>query len=265
MFYYYFRYYNVICTVFGLKKPFIYPHVRNQAFISIWNKVWCLFIVCCAVATHLIAIKFDLQFHIKHNLSEISNINNLIVATIVLFRNIFKEHTYTEIYGVLIKMLNELKISPTRIRLISTKLCILFTLQSIIFVIFISLEMIFDNPPYLIVVRIPLFLAIFHLTTHLYLIVSILKIVNCNMKEMLKTNNIVYDSFVKNKSTRKRSKSILLYLLDFKISFFDVNPNLKLDLKVLCKTYDDLCTCIQLLQKCHGVEVGGLQYINVKK
>ncbi|XP_045449488.1 uncharacterized protein LOC123658049, partial [Melitaea cinxia] len=39
------------------------------------------------------------------------------------------------------------------------------------------------------------------------------------------------------------------------MNFFDVNSNWKLDLKVLCKTYDDLCTCIQLLQKCHGVEV----------
>ncbi|CAH2208251.1 jg18549, partial [Pararge aegeria aegeria] len=28
-----------------------------------------------------------------------------------------------------------------------------------------------------------------------------------------------------------------------------------LDLKFLCKIYDDLCTCIYLLQKCHGLEM----------
>nr|XP_026485610.1 uncharacterized protein LOC113393113 [Vanessa tameamea] len=37
--------------------------------------------------------------------------------------------------------------------------------------------------------------------------------------------------------------------------FIEIEPNLHLNLKILCKIYDDLCTCIRLLQKCHGMEV----------
>nr|XP_032516176.1 uncharacterized protein LOC116769245 [Danaus plexippus plexippus] len=45
------------------------------------------------------------------------------------------------------------------------------------------------------------------------------------------------------------------YIFNYNIYFPYVKSDIVIDLKILCKIYDDLCSCLQLLEKCHGVDV----------
>ncbi|XP_052739970.1 uncharacterized protein LOC128198454 [Bicyclus anynana] len=107
------------------------------------------------------------------------------------------------------------------------------------------------------ILRIPLFLSMYHLLIHLCLIVSILKILNREMIEMLNLKNGTSCKifFVK----PHRTRLLFFYFMDCNIYFIYKKPRgARQDLKCMCQIYDDLCTCVHLLQKCHGLETQNL-------
>ncbi|RVE43966.1 hypothetical protein evm_011398 [Chilo suppressalis] len=80
------------------------------------------------------------------------------------------------------------------------------------------------------------------------------------MLKVLSNNlsNILEFVFTKTTATqpKKEKTNFLKYLLDFDKGFIDNNQIWHgLDLKELCKTYDDINVSIKLLEKCHGLQI----------
>lgn len=256
MFYYYIRFFNWICSIFGLRKPFRSFQVRNKyRSLMFWNKIWSLCIALSIVATHLIFVDLKLEFNIKNNFNEISNMNNILTNAIILIIPIANgDNLYIKIYETINRTLFKLKLDNRSIWMMSLKLYFWFSIQSVVFLTFIIVEFIFGDPPYVMIIRIPLFLTIYHLLIHLCLIASILKVINSELIEKLKVKNdpTCRIFFLKPQRTKRNFN----YLVDHNI-YFECKKTKRApsNFPFMCKTYDDLCTCIHLLQKCHGVEV----------
>ncbi|CAK1579386.1 unnamed protein product [Parnassius mnemosyne] len=94
-----------------------------------------------------------------------------------------------------------------------------------------------------------------HLIIHLFLLLAFLKVINIKLSQLLTFNrgratdpNV---SYLEPMQKRKRS---FAYLCNTNISFIEINPQ-KGDLKSLCLFYDDISSCIRLLEINHGSQV----------
>lgn len=258
MFYFYFRTFNRLSSVFGMRKPFVVS--QKIPSIPLWSKLWSILIALCALIAHLFAINFKIEFYVKSHMYQLSNMNNLIVNIIIILNNICKEDAYRKLYNAFLNIFDVMKLSNKSQKMICHKLYILVSINGIIFIISIVLEIYFDNPPFIMLIRIPLFFAIFHLIVHLCMMLSILRFINYDMLAMLKSNT--KDSVSIFLQTNKSPKNNLLYFIDPNIYFIDTEPKQKqFNLKIYCKIYDSLCTCILLLERCHGMEVSAALFI----
>ena len=252
MFYTYFRVFNWFSSVFGLRKPFIIT--RKESAIPIWSKIWSILIILFSLLSHLFLINFHIQFDIKSNLDELSDINNLIINIIIILNNIYKEETYIKLYQTFNNIFALIKLSNKSEKMLCQKLYIYVLVHGTLFIISIILEIMFGDPPLVILIRIPLFFTFFHFLVHLCLILSILRLINGDLLEILRSTTGANTSiFLEDTKPLKRN---LFYFFDPKIYFIDMKSNSKrLPLKTYYEIYDELSTSILLLEKSHGVEV----------
>ncbi|XP_061385402.1 uncharacterized protein LOC116769245 [Danaus plexippus] len=250
MFYFYFRGFSIICSIFGLSKPLVSSQPDYNPSIFSWRTLWSLVVVASLIIFSVFQMKIDMNSIVDSIHSEISYTNNVIVSVIIILNNITNWEKIYRMYDVFDKVNRELKLRPNSIKMMSLKLYVWFFIELSLLSIFAILEITYVVQPYVIIIRIPVFLSIFHLIVHLSLMLSVLKVINFNMLELLKknsTDDVVIYSY-------ETTTGAVSYIFNYNIYFPYVKSDIVIDLKILCKIYDDLCSCLQLLEKCHGVD-----------
>lgn len=252
MFYYYFRVFNWFCCAFGLKKPFLL--LSGQAHrITYWHKLWSFVIIAALIALDSMAINVTTDFAIKRNLQQISETNDLIFNIIIILLNLSAEKIYAELYETMNNIFKQFKLSDYNQKMISLKLYAWFFLPTAVLVNSIAMELyVPESPQFALIIKVPCYLSTLHLVVHLHLILAVLRLVN----HKLTTANVLHTTLNKHlirveHSSRKFSK--LKYFLDLDINFIDIDERgQNFSFTLLCKVYDDLSSCIKLLEKCHG-------------
>lgn len=250
MFYSYFYVFNWFSSIFGLRKPFIVT--GNN---SVWSKIWSILIVLLCLLSHLFLIDFQLEFDFKSNLNNLSDINNLIINILIVLNNIYKEDVYRKLYETFINIFALVKLNNKSIKTICLKFYIFLFFHVVLFIIAVVLEILFEDPPFVIIMRIPLFFTCFHLLVHMCLILAILRLINGDLLQILiSTTGANTSIFLEDTKPPKRN---FYYFFDPKIYFMNIKPNPKMmNLKTYYEIYDELSTAMLLLENCHGVEVG---------
>lgn len=251
MFYEHFIIFNWFCGIFGFWKPFKNPS-KNKLFF-IWRKIWPLFIISCMIANYFTTnYNFD-SFDIKSNLSQFAFLNQLLCNVgIIIIEMTNSQDVYIILYQTINKCFQTFKVSDRNLKYIAYKLYFWMSIPTIIFIGGIIWEISLSlRPPFILLIKMPSFITIFHLVLQLYLILSILKLINSCLSKTL----FFCDNFKTVEKTPK-SKSLILYLLDTNEILVDnAQVNQRVDILFLCRTYDDLSTCMKLLEKYHGLQV----------
>lgn len=252
MFYGYFRPLHYICNMCGLPKPNINAEGKPMK-INLWLKLWSLLVVIGLISTYLLSIGGKLNIDIKRNLEIFPDMNDLVANCIIIIINLFNSETICsnlkEIFDVIFSDLN---FDRKVLKLFAFKMYFWFSTMMITFLILIILEIVLTHPPYTFLIRIPTFLSILHLIMHLFLILAILKIINQQLFGILMYNDKI-PKMVSNENSG--IGKILKYVFSSGIEFIEVNDVIQFDIKLLCKIYDNLSSCVHLLEKCHGLQV----------
>nr|XP_021196196.2 uncharacterized protein LOC110380520 [Helicoverpa armigera] len=91
-----------------------------------------------------------------------------------------------------------------------------------------------------------------HLIMHLILILALVKVINNQLSRTLMYN----DKGPKIMCRENLGKRFTMkYIFFNSIEFVEIENNIHFDLKFLCKLYDNLSTCIHLLEKCYGLQI----------
>lgn len=247
MFYYYFRFFNNISTLFGQKKPFV---TCNSSGVGILSKFWSLVIAIAITTSSLLTINFSITFNIKKN-DEIMHISEFVVCLIVYLSNLRREQVFIRLYELINKVITDLKLTNKSVKLFTIKISAWLTFLTILYLIAIVMEVLHLNPPFILILRIPLYLSLLHLYTHLCIILSVLKIINSYMSQIFRLNSD--DCFLVEDFTEPTNN--FTYIIRLDIRFIKVKQNRRFDLKHLCKTFDDLSSCSQYLRKLHSLQV----------
>nr|WCC58022.1 gustatory receptor 37 [Papilio xuthus] len=257
MFYKYFRFYNFISTIFGLRKPFDRTDENKKPRYRIWIVIWSLIVISLTTFSYFFFVNFNNYLDLKNNLPDIDGINNLIVNIIIIVIELTSsDEVFIQIYNIVRNMFLGLKINNVTTRMFSYKLNLLIGFLFLLFLILIINEFVLGYHPYVFILKIPLFLTMTHLIIHLCLVLAFLKVINFKLSQILSFD----DELITNKNvsmwqdqklTRKRS---LAYLFNAKIGFIEMNSEY-IDIKSLCHNYDDIATCVRLLEINHGTQV----------
>ncbi|XP_022127267.2 uncharacterized protein LOC111001630 [Pieris rapae] len=246
MFYHYFRFFNYISTFFGQRKPF---EIRPSSSIGILSKFWSLIIAVSIIYSSILTIDFTVSLHIKKN-DETGNINEFIVCLIIFLTNLRREDLNKRLYAVINSVVSGLKLTNKSVKLLTIKLYVWITCISAIYIIAIVKEILDYDPPFILLLRIPLYLTLLHFYTHLCLILSLLKLINIFICDIFRLNS--EDSFLVEGFSEPNN--LVTYLISYDIRFIKVKHR-NFDLKHLCKMYDHLSTCVQYLQKIHSLQM----------
>ncbi|XP_050665239.1 uncharacterized protein LOC126965614 [Leptidea sinapis] len=253
MFYNYLKFYNFICTLFGQRRPTdLVPLQKKSSGVKFCYRMWSIVIAIIIIAN---GVDIDVKklYNLKTN-DNTATINEIIVSLIVILSNTkTKDVLYINLYNVFNKIITGFKIETDKIKKFVIKLHIGVVALSLTFIGFIILEIILDmNPPFRLLIRIPLFLSMIHLIIHLSLMLALLKIINQYMFKLFTKPKPGGLDFLFSDVMKSNRRSISNYCA---ISFHDSKDTEYFDLKYLCKVYDDLCTSMQILQKIHGTEI----------
>ncbi|XP_053605950.1 uncharacterized protein LOC128672678 [Plodia interpunctella] len=255
MLYTYFVPFNIVCGIFGVRKPSLSPNGKIVN-TSVVHRIWSLIIILSLIAGYCLS-SYEIKPISKVNLLQISILNDLANNVIILLlHNLSGDDITKNLYNCFIGIVTDLGLHNRRVRILMQKLYFWFSVISITYIAAIILEILYDSPPYNLIIRIPTFLTVFHLIFHLSVLVAILKILNYKLKsETLIDNTLMFPG------TKSSTFYILKYFLNTEISFIEeINQtqHQHLDLKHLCKIYDKMATCLELLIKLHGLQVPSL-------
>nr|WCC57800.1 gustatory receptor 37 [Papilio glaucus] len=256
MFYEYFHIYNLICTIFGLGKPFDVTDQNKKSRRKVWVALWSTLIIISTMVIYLFHVNFNNYLDLKHNLPDIDGINNFIVNVIIAVLNLTgDDEAFVQIYNIIRNMFLGLKINNVSARMFSYKLHLWFGFLFVLFLSLIVNEFVWGYRPYVVIFKIPLFLTITHLIMHLCLLLAFLNTINFKLSQILNFNNENKTNqngltFIDQESTRKCR---LPYLLNAKITFIEMSSEY-IDIS-LCHHYDDIATCVRLLEINHGTQV----------
>lgn len=250
MFYYYFRFFIWLSNIFGLKKPLVKPPGKVVR-LNKWQKIWPVIIIVSVILNYSLTMK-RFRFDIKKHLDKICNLNDFIVhVAIILIEFLNNDDICVKLYETMNTCFLRFNVNDRNLKMIATKLYFWLFISTTLFTVAIIFEMVDGEPPFIILMKIPMFITIFHLTVHLYLILSLLKIINYSLSKMF-----LFNDKPKIDQGLPSKKSILGYLINFKKCFIDDDHlQQRYDIKTLCKAYDDINTCLKLLEKCHGLQV----------
>lgn len=254
MFYSYFRPINFICNIFGLPKPMISAKGESVK-INLWLKLWSLLVAVAMIGSYSFAINRLIDFDVKKEMEMIPDLIDLVVNILILIINLINSGkicmSIHEIFNAIFK---DVKIDNNTLKLFAYKMYLWYSIPFIIFIILIVLEILNKYPPFILVIRLPTFLSIMHLTMHLFLLLALIKVINHQLSRILVYNDNARDP--KMIVTENMGKGrILQYLSSPDIEFIEIDNLAQFDLKFLCKLYDDLSTCVHLLEKCYGLQV----------
>nr|WCC57968.1 gustatory receptor 37 [Papilio polytes] len=256
MFYKYFRFYNFLYTVFGLRKPFDITNETKKSIYRLLLVLWSLLIIGLTTSGYFFFVNFNNYLDLKHNLPDVDGINNLIVNIIIIVLELLSDdEVFVQIYNIVRNIFFGLKIDNVSARMFSYKLHLWIGFLSVLFLISIISEFIFGYRPYVFIFKIPLFLTVTHLIVHLCLLLAFLKAINFKLSQILSFNEEMCTENVSilndEKFTRKRS---VVYFLKAKITFIEMSSEY-IDIKSLCHNYDNIATCVRLLEINHGTQV----------
>ncbi|XP_063386493.1 uncharacterized protein LOC134672480 [Cydia fagiglandana] len=249
MFYYYFRVFNWFCTAFGMKKPFLLSNGQACNF-TYWSKFWSVMVITIFIVLHFTSDNESTKEGIKTYLDDISDINELIFNIIVLVIDFFHPSTlWSELYMTLSNIFNCLKLSNRNLKMIALKLYVWIFLPSVVFIPIFFMEIFIPQfAQFTILIKVPGYLAILHLVIHLHLVLAVLR----NINEILNKAH-VKDTEI---TFLTKESSMFRYFLNTKINFMEADvSDSNFSIQSLCKIYDDLITCIQLLEKLHGKQI----------
>lgn len=254
MFYAYFRPFNCICNIFGLPKPTITAKGESLK-INLWFKLWSLVIAVAFICSYSFTIHKIIDFDLKKELEFISDIIDLIVNIFILLINLVNsENICTSLHEMLDNIFKDLNMNDTILKLFAYKMYLWYLTPMVIFIICIVMEIVYKQPPFILMTRIPTFLSIMHLIMHLYLLSALIKVINHQLSRILICNgnarapNTIFKENI-------RTRHFLQYIFSPSIKFIEVDDLAQFDLKFLCKLYDDLSTCVHLLERCYGLQV----------
>lgn len=250
MFYEYFRIMNFFNGIFGLIKPFRDSiNISERPSTRLLNIFWSILIVTFAIVCYFFSVNIDVYSHLKYNLPDIYGTNNLIVNVLMVILELTNaDVVFAQIYNVVRNLFRGLKISALSVKLLSLKLQLWIIFMLGVFFALILSEFLLDFLPYVLVFKIPVFLTMVHLIVHLCLLLAFLKVINQKLSQSLNHDSL---NLIKQNSIQTRP---LTYLLNGQISFIEISPQY-LDIKSLCRFYDDLTSCIRLLEINHGTQV----------
>lgn len=244
MFYYYFRVFNWFCAAFGMKKPFLLPN-GQACNVTYWSKFWSVTVITIFIAINFASKGEGTREDIKFYLEDIADINDLIFNIIIIIIDIFHSSTlWSELYMTFSNIFNRLKMSNRNLKMIALKLYLWIFLPSVVFILTIFLEIFIPQPvQFIILIKVPGYLATLHLVIHLHLVLAVLRSIN---KILNKSHQF----------TSVKESSMFRYFFNINVNFLEADvSDSNFSIKFLCKIYDDLITCIQLLEKLHGKQV----------
>lgn len=254
MFYSYFRPFNLISNIFGLPKPGITDKGESMK-THLFLKLWSLVIAVAIISSFSFAIDRITDFDVKKEMELISDSIDLIVNILILIINLTNSETLCmsiqEIFDAIFK---DVKLYCNILKFFAYKMYLWFLTPMVIFIIVIVTEIVNKYPPFILIIRIPTFLSIMYLIMHLFILLALVKVINHQLSRILIYNDNARERkmiFKENIGTRR----ILQYVLSPSIEFIAVDDLAQFDLKFLCKLYDDLSTCVHLLEKCCGLQV----------
>ncbi|XP_075976495.1 uncharacterized protein LOC142976813 [Anticarsia gemmatalis] len=249
MFYQYFYPFNLICNVFGLLRHPI--NGKGKSTPSNWFiKLWCVIVSGLFIASFCLSMKFT-GFKIKYNLEIISDINDLTANVFIMVVNLLSSGKVSvNLHKTFDLVFKDFNFEPTVLKLFALKIYFWFSIPTVIFFLLIIMEIMSRNLPYDLMIRIPTFLSSMYLFMHLYVILSLLKVINIKLSSVLINceRKILFDD-------NSKSTSSLKYVLNPAIKFDLSKYHGFFDIKTLCKIYDNLCTSIHLLEQNHGFEI----------
>nr|WCC57849.1 gustatory receptor 37 [Papilio machaon] len=257
MFYKYFRFYNFIFTIFGLRKPFDRTDENKKSRFRIWIVLWSLIIISLTTFSYFFFVNFNNYLDLKHNLPDIDGTNNLIVNIIIIVMELTSDDkVFIQIYNIIRNIFLGFKISNVSTRMFFYKLNLWIGFLSVLFLILIINEFIWSDHPYVFIFTTPLFLTVIHLVVHLCLLLAFLRAINFKLSQILNFNDeiITNENMSIWKDETLTMKRKLAYLLNAKISFIEISSEY-IDIKSLCHNYDDIVTCVRLLEINHGTQV----------
>ncbi|XP_063374466.1 uncharacterized protein LOC134662125 [Cydia amplana] len=252
MFYYYFRVFNWFCTAFGMKKPFLLSN--GQAFnVTYWSKFWSVMVITIFIALDFTSDNESTKGGIKTYLDDISDINDLIFNIIILIIDIFHPSTlWSELYMTFSNIFNRLKLTNQILKMIAFKLYVWIFLPSVVFIPIFFMEIFIPQfAQFTILIMVPGYLATLHLVIHLHLVLAVLRNIN---KLLNKANQFhVKDTEIPFLTTES---NMFRYFLNIDVNFMEADvSDSNFSIISLCKIYDDLITCVQLLEKLHGKQI----------
>ncbi|XP_063548056.1 uncharacterized protein LOC134755431 [Cydia strobilella] len=252
MFYYYFRVFNWFCTAFGMKKPFLLSNGQACNF-TYWSKVWSVMVITIFIAIHFISNNDSTKEGIKTYVEDISDINDLIFNIIILIIDFFHPLTlWTELYMTFGNIFNRLKLSNRNLKMIALKLYVWIFLPSVVFIPTFFMEIFIPQfAQFTILIKVPGYLATLHLVIHLHLALAVLRNIN---KKLYKAHQF----YVKDTEIPFLTKesSMFRYFLNINVNFMEADvSDSNFSIKSICKIYDDLITCVKLLEKLHGKQI----------
>lgn len=248
MFYNNFRVFIWLCIIFGIGKISISPKgIINKPTMII--KIWPLLVVISIIIYFVLTINGFDDFTIRRDLEKISYVNDVVINVFIICANSLNTgNDFKSLYDIINGTLKILKIGDRPILLIYRKINIYISIVAVIYVSLITGEIMNTSLPFTFLIRIPFCLAILHLSAHLYLVLAILKVINQNMTVMFSSKEVTRELMTR--------RQIFRYIVDPGIKFIKTqHQNDSIDIKFLCKIYDNLCTSVQILHNIHGVQV----------
>ncbi|XP_063628106.1 uncharacterized protein LOC134799598 [Cydia splendana] len=255
MFYYYFRVFNWFCTAFGMKKPFLLSN-GQACNVTYWSKLWSVMVITIFIVLDFTSDNESTKEGIKTYFEDISDINDLIFNIIILIIDFFHPSTlWSELYMTLSNIFNRLKLSNRNLKMIALKLYVWIFLPSVVFIPIFFMEIFIPQfAQFTILIKVPGYLATLHLVIHLCLVLAVLRNIN---KILNKTHQFnVKDTEIPFLTKESSMFRYFRYFFNTNVNFMvaDVSDS-NFSIQSLCKIYDDLITCIQLLEKLHGKQI----------
>nr|WCC57750.1 gustatory receptor 37 [Papilio dardanus] len=257
MIYKYFSIYNIMFTIFGLRKPFHITDENKKSVHRICAVLWSLMVISLTGFGYFFFVNFNNYLNLKHNLPDIDGVNNLIVNLIIVVLELTSDDiVFVQIYNIVRNIFSGLKISDLSLRMFSYKLHLWIGFLSLLFLTLIINEFVWGYRPYVFIFKLPLFFTISHLNIHLCLLLAFLKAINFKLSQILSFNNEIISNqnvliFKHEKMSKKR---LVAYFLYARISFIEMSSEY-IDIKSLCHHYDDVATCVRLLEINHGTQM----------
>ena len=223
--------------------------------IHLFLKFWSLAIAVALVGSFSFAIDKIIDFDIKKKMEIISDSIDLVANILILIINLMNNEAISiSIHEMFDAIFKEVKMNCNVLKFFAYKMYFWYFTPMTIFIVLIVMEIVNKNPPFILLIRIPTFLSTMHLIMHLFLLLALVKVINHQLSRILIYNdNARARKMIFNE--KMETREILQYIFSPSIEFIEVDDLAQFDLKFLCKLYDDLSTCVHLLEKCYGLQV----------